>query len=373
MDAFTAALGIDPTLDSIQVTPYERLLFELLATIDEPTLRMQCIQRLDAHILRPWRTALYGDRCLFRQAVLAGNVGLIQWLHAEQVKSPDSYDAMAIAAAEANRWAVVHYFHQKKKLTRGTLNALLQHAVIHGSARTIQIFCADDRHSPDLKSIEQTFQVAVRKQDVACTRAFLQSVIRPCDAVLAKTFKQAILLEDTQIAYAILEASEGVFLDEAVDQTLMSAARLNQWGVLNRLALLPHFKPTQKAIDSALLQATRAQRLEALQSLMLMSPSPTVVAIHRAKNVAKKHPDSRIADYLSTSSLSCTSPVKKRRSEEESACQILTLKIPEKSLIRRAASCGNVNVGHLLQRQGFFQSETVSESATPTPLKRQLG
>ena len=374
LDEFIAAVGIDPRFDAAHVTPYERLLFELLASIDEPTIRMHCIQRLDTNVPRPWRMALYGDRCLFQQAVMAGNVGLIQWLKTQRIICPDSYDAMAISAAKANQWAVVGYFHQHHKLTRASLNTLLHQAVSHGASKAIQMLCSDVGHSPDLKSIELAFLLAVRGQDLECTRCFMQSPIKPCDAVMAKAFKQAILSEEVRVAYAISEGNDGKYLQNAVDQAMWSAARLNQCDVLNRLAMLPQNRPTQKGVESALLQATRAKRLEAVQSLMHWHPAPRPDAIQRAKTAAEKHPDSAVAYCLSgfCKSKLCVSSSKKRRSGDEPIRLVVpTAQSQQLHAIHRAASCNNLGIGLLLGRQGFFKPDVTDRSLTSVGLNER--
>jgi hypothetical protein len=359
LDGFIAALGIEPRFDATHVTPYERLLFEWLASIDEPTIRIPCIQRLDANVPRPWRTARYGDRCLFQEAVTFGNVGLIQWLQTQQVISPDSSDVMAISAAKANQWAVVGYFYQQHQLTRATLNALLHHAVTHGASKTIQMLCSDVGHSPDLKSIELEFLIAVREQDLECTRCFMQSPIKPCDAVMAKAFKQAMLSGDVGVAYAISEGNDGRCLQQSVDQAMMSAARLNQCDVFTRLAMLTQNRPTQRGVESALLQATRAKQLEAVQSLLHWFPAPRQDAIQRARKAAEKQPNSAIARCLTDF---CkprlrASPSKKRRSEDVPIRQVVL-----------AAPSPHLGMGLLLGRQGFFKPDVTHRPLTPVGL-----
>ena len=356
LDAFTSVLGIDPTFDAAHVTPYERLLFELLATIDEPGLRMHCIQALDANVPRPWRMARYGDRSLFQHAVMAGNVGLIQWLETEQVHSPDSYDAMAISAAIGNQWAVVGYLNQQHKLNKGTLNTLLTHAVSHGAPNAIQMLCSDANHSPDRDSIEQAFKIAVRRKDLECTRCFLQCPIKPCDTVMAKAFKQAILFNDTRIAYAISDANIGPCFQGGVDQALFNAASENQCNVLSRLAMLSQNQPTQKGVESALLQATRAKQLEAIQSLMHWFPPPRFDAIYHAKVAAQNLPECIIGDYLSAFGEPFARASKRRHSEEENIC----------------GNRAHKDIGFLLQRQGMFKPEARDRVLTPVGFKPQI-
>lgn len=317
LHAFASALGIDPTFDAAHATPYERLLVELLAAIDEPSLRMHCIQSLDTHVSRPWRTARYGELVLFQQGVITGNIGLIQWLEQEHVHCPDSYNLMAISAATAHQWAVVRYFYQQHKLNKGTLNTLLNHAVEQGQPNSIQMLFSDMNHSPDRDSIEQEFKLAVRQKDYASTLCFLRNSIKPCDTVMAKAFKQAILFDDSSIAYAILDANMEPFFQGVVDQVMLSAARENQCYVLSRLAILTQNAPTPRGVESALLHATRANQLEAVQSLMHWLPPPRQDAVQHAKVAANNLHDNTIKNYLSVLGEPCVRASKRRHSEKE--------------------------------------------------------
>jgi hypothetical protein len=363
MDTLTCALKIEPLFEVSQITLYERLLIEWLATIDHESLRLNCIQRLDAGVNRPWRTHPYGGLPLFKQGLLAGNVGLIQWLQTQPIKHLESYDAMTIIAAEKNQWAMVLHFHKQHPLTINTLNRLLHLAVTHKSSPAIQQLCSHMKsHSPNIKSIEQEFLLAIRHADLECVRCFLTSHRTPRDATLAKAFKQSILLNNHPITAAIATIISEKSFREVIGQLMMNAARLNQGDMLHYLATLTIHRPCQTAVESALLQATRSMQLQAVKLLMHWSPPPRFDAIQRAKAAAQKQPESAIADYLSDADEPhCESPSKKRRSKDHGPIAL-----------KRALSCNHIGVGTLLKNQGFFKSDTPEIQPSSTGITRQI-
>ena len=297
---FTSAVGVDAVFDRDNITPYERAIIELLATIDDEGLRAQCIETLDTHVHRSWKTYPYGDSGLFTQATLAGNLGFIQWMNTAKIKKTGSYDSLAIVAAQANHWPVVSYFHTQHELKQATINQLLYLAVKQRSLLAMPTLWNAERCVPTLKSIEHAFKLAVELNDTESILCFIQLAKKPCDAVVASCFKFSINNKYFDIAKILAEGFSGGLLLATINQVLKDAARLNQCDVLNALATFKTNLPNQKTLENALMNATRANHLTAVQCLVNSTINPPCLqSIQKARKEARNQHLLNIEEFLS--------------------------------------------------------------------------
>ena len=62
LEQFAFALGISAEFSNDSITPYERLIAELLSKIDDEQLRSHSIRLLDANTSHSWREYQYGGQ-----------------------------------------------------------------------------------------------------------------------------------------------------------------------------------------------------------------------------------------------------------------------------------------------------------------------
>jgi hypothetical protein len=334
LNTISNALHVTPIFSLTEVTPYERLIIELLAVIDDEAFRSDCIALLDEQVVtRSWRTCLYGDQPFFQRAINAANLGLIQWLDHEQIKPTITYDALAIEAARRNNWAIVFYFHSHYPLKTITTNVLLHMAVMQGVADAISLlWSGNNGKSPTAKQIAQTFMLAVRKMDTESVRNMILHLKTPLDSVMTQGFKLAIKSNDPNTATAIAMYKKGKFLIAATEEALVNAAATNQCELLRRL--IPLCRLT--IIENAFLIAARANHLQAID-LFLEFPtcSPRGYVIKRAWNEAKQHKRSAIVICLTKLCI-----------EDQQA--------PQPSPLKRAVSCNIIPNTTAMEQHGFF-------------------
>jgi len=388
ISTFVAALGLRPRFDQ-GVLMYEQLLIELLSTFDDDHLRAQCIAELDTHAPRPWRTFAYADAPLFVRATLEGNIGLLGWLHAQRIKNPISYDKLVLEAARVNQWSSVLYFYKKHACKSTTVKQLLDMAVGFGASKMIETLLSDDATLLDQHTIDKEFQRVVRKNDLKSTECFIRSPRKPCDAVIAKMFKDALESHNMGIASLIAERCIGPCLDAAIVQSLMTAARLNHRDELHFLLTSNASCLDSKACDSALVQATRANQRESVTFLLSFS---SIHGVQEALREARKKSRTAIAANLlatlqtrlmpspvSTEPLlsehnpqGLASPNSRKRVATDRLFnqRLINETRLEERPIKRVASCGSYIAQSAVVPCGFFYRPSTGLSRPLNELKR---
>lgn len=230
LDTFARAVGMEPAFSKTDITPYERMVIELLATIDHEKFRANCIQLLDHHVVRPWRIHVYGEHSLFKQATLAGNLGLIKWMSLSRIKIKDSHESLVISAAMEHQWSVVAYFHAESPLNKGILNKIVDLAVKGGASHVIPLLFSGNKSMPTLDAIETAFKEAVKKNDIDCVVSLMNCPQKPCDTMMAHAYRHAIKFKYHDLARIIAMNSSGKFLQDAIMQNRLSPT-LQQQGL----------------------------------------------------------------------------------------------------------------------------------------------
>lgn len=357
LDDFTTAIGLDAVFELQAVTPYERLIIELLATIDNDKLRAQCIQILDREVARPWRTHSYGNVYLFTQAVLAGNLGLVRWMDANKIKSIDSRDELVIAAADVEQWPVVAWFHARYRLPKNILDQLLHKVITQGySGDVLMLFSNDNHYMPTRKAVDAAFKLAVKLNDVRSVICFTKVPLPPSDTIVAHAFKMAIKLKYFDLSRVIANEFSGACLRAAIDQTMKDAALQNSCDVLETLATFSNYHAEQKVMESALMGATRANQLGTVKWLANFSTLPFQSDfIQKARKEAHRLHLTDMSGFLLTL---CPQPQPKKRTASCLRAQTLTDKSGESNpeRVKRTTSCSAVSNLQAIHQHGFFKN-----------------
>ncbi|MDF1826736.1 MAG: hypothetical protein P1U39_00430 [Legionellaceae bacterium] len=208
LDDFIQHLSIEPSFHPQDVTPYERLLIEILVSIDNASLRSDIIHRLDSHIseARPWYNIQLNQHSLYMHAAQHGNLPMVLWLKSRHVKQLESCEEITSEAAHLGHWALVDYYHQRTKFHQPFVNGLLELAIEQNAAEAISILW-NGQKLPRLKIIEACFKRAIEADHVDCVQALLACPMPPCDAVITKGYKLARKNHQTRIMDTLIEVA----------------------------------------------------------------------------------------------------------------------------------------------------------------------
>ncbi len=302
LDKFTQALGIEVSFHPNQVTAYERLLINMLVALDDDVLRTEMINRLDLGMdgARNWRDATYANMTLLEQATRQGNLGLIMWIAPQNKAFKKSIESLVVTAAEHHHWHLVKYFRERYPLKQVVVDHLLHLAVQNEAPDIISFLCEGQRHRPSLHAIEKAFTEAVLQGSFSCTHALLTGEPSPCDTILKKGFLQAIKTKQFILASHIVENRPTPFLEDAINQLFIDAARANKVGTLHFLGHLSTQPITQKTLDAALRAAVRARSELAVKALYcLPNITPRAEAHKQALQRAQKKGHDELVALLS--------------------------------------------------------------------------
>jgi|GEM_PF-2299606 len=208
LDDFIEQLGIEPNVHEDEVTPYERLLIEMLVSVDDANLRSDIINRLDTHIpqARPWYNIKINDNSLYMHAAHHGNLPLVMWLRAQHVKQPESSEHMTHEAACLGHWPLVTYLHQTSTIHQPLVDKLLKFAVEQNAYEAI-LPLWDGKKTPRLSMVEKSFHLAVEEGRTDCVKALLLCPLPPCDAVITQGYRKARKTHQTNIIQILTEAA----------------------------------------------------------------------------------------------------------------------------------------------------------------------
>lgn len=326
LDSFVEALRITPTFNPEYITSYERLLINVLVTIDDDALRQNIIQRLDAHMseTKNWRDSGYIEKSLTKLACKNGNLGLIQWLKSENIKSSKSLCDLALTAARAHHWDVVNYYHQTSTLQGITVKQLLDLAVEQNEPQAISALWQEGKAAPLRPNVEDAFKKAVQQNAFECVQALRACPTPPCDTIIINGFKQAVQDNNFLLTTQIAEAVENPMLQEAINDMLPEATRTNKLDLLQCLGALRVNPLQQVDLDKALMSGVRAGHLGVVQTLCEfehLSPRPDAKA--NAFDEARKMQRAEIIEFLADAARPRTPVQQKsrhnRRHKEERA------------------------------------------------------
>ena len=210
LDDFIQQLGIDPAFDAHEVMPYERLLIEMLVSVDDASLRLDLINRLDTNIpkARPWYNLHIDNSSLYMHAAHHGNLDFIIWLKSHNVEQPESYEKLTREAVDLKHWPLVQYFHQTSNLNHLVVDDLLRLTVEQNASEAMLPLWQGKKCAPRLRMVEKCFDTAVKEGRVDCVKVLLACPMPPCDTSITKGYKTAIRTHQTTIINMIHTAAE---------------------------------------------------------------------------------------------------------------------------------------------------------------------
>ncbi|KTD59347.1 Ankyrin repeats (3 copies) [Legionella santicrucis] len=253
LDAFIEALSLRP-VTSDAVSEYERILIEILATIDNELLRKQIIEKLETHPVGrlDWMKKEYEGKTVFLKAAKYGNLGLIKLF--EDELAPEFFNKAALIAAKENQWSTVDYLARLDKtlLTQDEITRIVRCAAQQGQVNIIQFLYDTYDYLPSTAEIATILEEAITNNHLNVVTYFYQSPFAlPKQSVINSLFNLAIEAEAIDVIPFIAETGVN--------------------------------KPTLFTVEKAFEQATFNQKLKIIQTLCnLSSNAPRSIIIERA-------------------------------------------------------------------------------------------
>ena len=270
LDDFAHTLDIAPDLLAGTITAYERLLIELLTTVDDETLRRDIIGKFEAQDAKRtvWMQQEYGESAVFDKAVQQGNIGLLHWLEGKIVLDQHAINHAVMMAAECQQWEAVNYFCSVSlnKPHRHVLRELLNLAAKAGQVKTVQLLCESAITHLDEKVVEPALIVAAINNHREVVRYLCTLEERPpCAAVVAKALKKAILHHCPEVIDFMGNLPETRELLTVVTAALYEAITNDNLPMVQRLCGLHTNNPDLSALEKAFLKAIQFGNLPIAQ------------------------------------------------------------------------------------------------------------
>ena len=282
---FIESLNVVPEYDLLEIKIYERLLLELLFTLDSPFLREELIAELE-RVIRPPRSFLqtnYNGCTLMKKAAENDNLGMLRYLQKNLYKyTTNELRESVLLAAQHGSWQVVLYLHCKFNLSQDVVNEILIQVVLQRSAIIIPRLFVDGKNFPELSVLEKMFLKAAEQSDVASINALLKCPTQPCITVIIKAFSRE--LESEVKCIDIVTTIANYKTDNRLFKEAICTALIKYSGkrdVLQILALLKnHPLIDQHTVDAAFITAVRAGQSEnvtCIATFGIIKPSNTAI------------------------------------------------------------------------------------------------
>ena len=302
LDDFVEALEVRPELVGSTVNEYERLLIELLTTLDDEVIRQDIIDKFEAHDEKKsrWMSMRYEDESVFDRAVRQGNVGLIRWL---ETKITMDLDHAVILGAQAHQWRLVAYFcsTSQHRPQQSVLKDLLSLAATEGQLSVVQLLCEDAIVRLKTKYREQAFVSAAAKghRDIVEYLHYIDST-GVSISILANALKVAMQSSRFDVVDFIGNLPVHPEIVRACEQLLSSGPTRDQLHVVQQLCRLKNNSPSLEAIEKAFLRAVEYGRILIVQYLCeLDQKAPRRHVVEKGLQAAIKSGDVAIVHYLS--------------------------------------------------------------------------
>ncbi|MDI9818372.1 MULTISPECIES: ankyrin repeat domain-containing protein [unclassified Legionella] len=269
IENFVQALSLEMTESGEKIPEYERILIEILAQIDDTSVREDIIYRLrSAPIERlDWMQKKYGVETIFLKAARHGNIGLIKTI--PLLNDPEMLNEAILLAAHSRHWEFVNYMVETRLIPRKeTLATITLLAAEHGELGIITNLCKRCAYSLSRENIETILEKAV-------TNGHLNIVAYFCSRFVVKR--------------------------SVVEQLFKKAIYLEHFDIINCLGNLNTNAPSVVSIENAFEQAAQNNRLELIKCLCSLPNTPRVKAIERAFKKTSQLGNLAITLYLCTS------------------------------------------------------------------------
>jgi hypothetical protein len=262
LDDFIQSLGVTPELFVDIVSEYERLLIEILTTIDDDKIRYLIINKLESldEKNKVWMHRKYGDGSVFDRASIQGNIGLIQWLEPNIRMDRAAINKAVMMAAEGAQWSVVDYFccTSTHKPQQYIFKEVLRLAAAAGQLGTVQLLHEGIIAHLQEKHLVQAFMQAAAKGHRNVVQYFCHlEVGAPCAAIVAKAFKVAIQSDSSDVIDFIGNLPRNPLLVPICERALVHAATRDRLSAIQLLCNLRTNAPSQSAIEAAFLRAAQ--------------------------------------------------------------------------------------------------------------------
>ena len=263
LDDFVHSVEVPSQFLPEGVSDYQRLLAEILLTIDDEYIRHLILDKFKESDLvgHRWMSDKYGGVSLFLRAVKQGNMGLIRLLDTPgSIEASDLTDVLK-AAAEAKQWDVVGYFCRDRvpKPGRALLKELLVAASGAGQLWLVQLLSLSINKLRQKDLVEAFVQASANGHlDII---QYLWPLGAPCAAIWAKMLDYALQNEHFNVVDFIGTLPESPVLRAAVENELVNALNHNQLNVVKRLCTYEINLPSNHAIEKLLNKAIQKGHL----------------------------------------------------------------------------------------------------------------
>ena len=252
---FLQVLDLPQEFSSGRVSSYEKLLIEILTTIDDKTLRDSIIELLETNenISQRWMHEAYGEEVVLRKAVKQDNVGLVEWLDENIHLNQDTLCAEVAFAAKAGKWKVATYLCESCALPQNSYPPILLLAAEGGQLNLVKHLCEFAITDLQKNHILQAFFNAAKNGNLAVMQ-FLWHLYP--QAVGIKMIANALEIVSQHEHLASIEylgnLVESPLVCKAVESALRYAVARRQILVVQHLCGLrnaPHQEKIEKALS----------------------------------------------------------------------------------------------------------------------------
>ncbi|KTD40188.1 ankyrin repeat domain-containing protein [Legionella parisiensis] len=306
LDAFIESLSMPPVVAENGVSEYERILIEILAIIDNESIREQIIEKLESYPIHrlDWVEKEYDGKTIFLQAAKHGNLGLLSLLQ-EQI-APETFNKAIITAATANQWEFVERLCQynKVQLSEEEIATLILQAAEHGQVIIIKYLLDTYDYKPSTDEVIQILHQAITHNKLNVVQYFHNfSNKMPAQSVINKLFNSAIELEFWDIALFIADSDKHYPSLLTIEKAFTHAATTMQLDAMQRFCTLSTNIPRPNVIYRAFVKACQLGHLPIVQCLHDVPEKLPQAIIEKALEQAIINGHKDIISYLYNSSI----------------------------------------------------------------------
>ncbi|MCE0721685.1 MULTISPECIES: ankyrin repeat domain-containing protein [Legionella] len=305
LDAFIESLSLPPVIAKNGVSEYERILIEILAVIDNESIRMQIIKKLENHPVhrRDWVEKEYEGKTIFLKAAKHGNLGLLSLLH-DQI-APETFNEAIITAAKANQWECVDRLCQidKVQLNEEEIGTLILQAAGQGQIKIIKYLLDTYDYEPSTAEVIQILNQAIKNNQLNIVEYFYNfSRNMPNQSVIHKLFNSAVELGFWDIALFIADSEKHPPSRSTIEKAFTHAANTMQLEAMQGFCTLSTNAPQPKVIHRALIKACQLGHLPTVQCLYDIPEKLPRAILEKAAEQAIVNGHKEIISYLYNSS-----------------------------------------------------------------------
>ncbi|HHF0524241.1 TPA: ankyrin repeat domain-containing protein [Legionella anisa] len=306
LDAFIESLSLPPVIAKNEISEYERILIEILAVIDNESIRAQIIEKLENHPVHrlDWVEKEYEGKTIFLKAAKHGNLGLINLLN-DRI-APETFNKAIILAAESNQWKCVGRLCRinKVQLSEEEIETLLLHAAGQGQIKIIKYLLGTYDYEPSTAEVIQILNQAIKNNKLNIVEYFYNfSRNMPTQSVIHKLFNSAVELGFWDIALFIANSERHHPSLLVIEKAFTHAADTMQREAMQRFFTLSTNAPRPKAIHRAFVKACQLGHLPTVQCLHDLSEKLPRTTLEKAVEQAIINEHKEVISHLYNSSI----------------------------------------------------------------------